>query len=179
LPVGVVLATAPRSVLSMLSPSLSDEVATLLPPAAIAGVSIGMIVLCASMLQSTMLFRTTTTILVVGLVVEVATSVVCLSRWGVVGLAWAVALVTPAVAAALLWRLGTVFGLPLRALLLRSLVWSAALAALMTAVRDNVGWYAVAAATSVVSAAFLLRGMRGAGATGEVSGEPAERDATL
>ena len=159
-PASVVVASAPRVLLSTLSPKLVGHVEPMLPPAAVAGLAIGALALCAALLQGTRAFSRCVTVLAVGLTCESAAAVVGLRGGGAVGLAWAVAAATVCVAVAMLLCVRAQFAVPLGRLLGRILAAGAALAGISFATRSSGAWYAVAAATSIFCVFALRRATR-------------------
>jgi amino acid adenylation domain-containing protein len=141
LPIALITATLPASVVGMLFPARYGNVGEVLPWTALAGLVMGVVNLTTTYFQAAGLFRRTTSLLAFGVALSAALDVFGLELLGVVGLAVAVALGAAVVSGALLreihrtwpgalsglWRPGLrVLGWCLPLLLLRPhlVIWS-------------------------------------------------------
>jgi glycosyltransferase involved in cell wall biosynthesis/O-antigen/teichoic acid export membrane protein len=158
-PITVITATLPRSVVGELFPARYGDVGAVLPYVAVVGLVMGVVNLTTTYFQASGIFRRPTTILAVGVALCATLDVSGLHLNSIIGLATGAAIGGATVAAAIIWLLARTWPGSLRGLWRPTLVvvvWCLPLCLLR---QHLVVWFLWAAGCGV---AFCLRGLLGA-----------------
>ena len=157
IPVALVVATLPVSLIGKLFPARYGDVGAILPWSAMAGLAMGVVNLTTTYFQATAIFRRTTELLTLGVVVCAGLDVGGLKAHGIVGLAIAVTVGGTLVAAALFRRIHRTWPGSLRGVL-RTGVWVAVVCLPLVPLRSHlVAWTTWALVCSLL---FCVRSLR-------------------